>query len=36
MKDKLFNLFQTTGDLSLESIIFNVLVSAAIGLLIFV
>ncbi len=36
MKDKLFNLFQTTGELSLESIIFNVLVSAAIGLFIFV
>ncbi len=36
MKDKLFNIFQTTGELSLESIIFNVLVSAAIGLFIFV
>lgn len=36
MKDKLFNLFQTTGELSLESIIFNILVSAAIGMFIFV
>ena len=36
MKDKLFNLFQTTGELSLESIIFNILVSAALGLFIFV
>lgn len=36
MKDKLFNLFQTTGELSLESIIFNILVSAAIGIFIFV
>ncbi len=36
MKDKLFNLFQTTGDLSLESIIFNILVSAVLGIFIFV
>ena len=36
MKDKLFNLFQTTGELSLESIIFNVLVSAVLGMFIFV
>lgn len=36
MKDKLFNLFQTTGELSLESIIFNVLVSAALGIFIYV
>ena len=36
MKDKLFNLFQTTGELSLESIIFNILVSAVLGLFIFV
>ena len=35
MKDKLFNLFQTTGELSLESIIFNILVSAALGIFIF-
>ncbi len=36
MKDKLFNLFQTTGELSLESIIFNILVSAVLGMFIFV
>ena len=36
MKDKLFNLFQTTGELSLESIIFNILVSAVLGIFIFV
>ena len=35
MKDKLFNLFQTTGELSLESIIFNILVAAALGIFIF-
>ena len=36
MKDKLFNLFSTTGELSLESIMFNILVSAALGMFIFV
>ncbi|MBQ7218451.1 MAG: DUF4956 domain-containing protein [Ruminococcus sp.] len=36
MKDKLFNLFQTTGELSLESIIFNILVAAVLGIFIFV
>ncbi len=36
MKDKLFNLFQTTGELSIESIIFNILMSAVLGALIFV
>ena len=36
MKDKLFNLFQTTGELSFESILFNILVSAALGIFIFV
>ena len=36
MKDKLFNLFQTTGELNLESIIFNILVSAVLGMFIFV
>ena len=36
MKDKLFNLFQTTGELSLESIILNIAVSALIGVFIYV
>lgn len=36
MKDKLFNLFQSTGELSIESIVFNILVSAALGIFIFV
>lgn len=36
MKDKLFNLFQTTGELSFESILFNILVSAALGIFIYV
>ena len=36
MKDKLFNLFQTTGELSLESIILNIAISAALGIFIFV
>ena len=36
MKDKLFNLFQTTGELSLESIIFNILVAAVLSIFIFV
>ncbi len=36
MKDKLFNLFQTTGELSLESIILNIAVSALIGAFIYV
>ncbi len=36
MKDKLFNFFQSTGELSIESIVFNILVSAALGLFIFV
>lgn len=34
MKDKLFNLFQTTGNLNLEDIILNILVAAIIGLFI--
>ena len=36
MKDKLFNLFQATGELSLESIILNIAVSALIGVFIYV
>ena len=36
MKDKLFNLFQSTGELSVESVVFNILVSAALGIFIFV
>lgn len=36
MKDQLFNLFKTTGDLSLQSIIFNILISAVIGVFIYV
>lgn len=36
MKDKLFNLFQATGELSLENIIFNILVAAVLGIFIFV
>ena len=36
MKDKLFNLFQTTGELSLESILLNIAISAALGIFIFV
>ncbi len=36
MKDKLFNLFQTTGELSIESIILNILVAAALGIFIYI
>lgn len=36
MKDKLFNLFQTTGELSFESIILNILVAAALGIFIYI
>ncbi len=36
MKDKLFNLFQSTGELSLESIILNIAISAALGVFIYV
>ncbi|MBQ1475331.1 MAG: DUF4956 domain-containing protein [Ruminococcus sp.] len=36
MKDKLFNLFQTTGELSMENILFNILMSAALGIFIYV
>ena len=36
MKDKLFNLFGTTGDLSFESIVFNVLMAAVLGTFIFI
>ena len=36
MKDKLFNLFQTTGELSLESIICNIAISALIGVFIYI
>ncbi len=35
MKDKLFSLFENTGDLSIESIIMNVLVAAVIGAFIY-
>lgn len=34
MKDKLFNLFQNTGDLNFDDILLNILVAAAIGALI--
>ncbi|MEE0956694.1 MAG: DUF4956 domain-containing protein [Ruminococcus sp.] len=36
MKDKLFNLFGTTGDLSFESIVFNILMAAVLGTFIFI
>lgn len=36
MKDKLFNLFQTTGELSFESIVLNILVAAALGIFIYI
>ena len=35
MKDKLFNLFESTGDLSVEGIIMNVLAAAVIGAFIY-
>lgn len=36
MKDQLFNLVKTAGDLSLQSIIFNILISAVIGVFIYI
>ncbi len=35
MKDKLFNIFENTGELSAESIIFNVLMAAVLGAFIY-